>query len=78
MNNWLQDKRGNWSFTRIAPMACLSLAVIIWIVGTHWPALQEYCKNGTEKLLDFAKWAFGAGKVAEEAGAAFNKTEDTK
>ena len=75
---WLKDKRGNWSFTRIAPAICLLAALIIWAVGTHWKELQGYCQQGTDKLLDFAKWAFGAGKVSEEVGAMVTKKpEDT-
>ncbi len=67
--NWLKDKRGDWSFTRIAPAICLLAAFIVWLMGLHYTHLQSYCQQEIDKLLDFAKWAFGAGKVGEEMGA---------
>jgi hypothetical protein len=72
---WLKDKRGNWSFTRIASLIALIIAVSMWIVGVLRPDVAAYCQQGTEKFLDFAKWAFGAGKVMEELGP-INKTGD--
>lgn len=75
--NWLKDKRGNWSFTRIAPAICLLAALIIWAVGTHWKELQGYCQQIVDKLLDFSKYCFGIGKGTEEVGAAFSKPENS-
>lgn len=75
VSHWLQDKRGNWSFTRVAPLACLVVAIAIWGIGVHWKELQGYCQQGTDKLLEFAKWAFASGKVSEEVGGMFAKKE---
>ena len=74
--NWLKDKRGNWSFTRISSFLALLVAVGMWVVGLFKPLLADYCKQGTEKLIDYAKWAFGAGKVMEELGPTNRTKED--
>lgn len=66
--SWLKDKRGNFSFTRIAPAICLLAVLIIWGISAHWVALQDHADKAIDKLLEFARWAFGAGKIAEEAG----------
>jgi hypothetical protein len=69
--NWLKDQRGNWSFTRIAPLFCLLFALFIWSAGLWMQEFQAYCQQMVDKLLDFAKWSFIAGKGSEEFGAAF-------
>lgn len=75
--NWLKDKRGNWSFTRVAPAICLLAVFIIWWSGTHWKELQEYASKAIDKLLEFAKWCFLAGKGTEEIGSAISKPENS-
>lgn len=74
---WLKDKRGNWSFSRIAPAICLLAVFIIWWSGTHWKELQDYATKAIDKLLEFAKWAFLAGKGSEELSSAFAKPENS-
>lgn len=70
-SNWLKDRRGDWSFTRIAPLFCLLVALYVWAAGLAWyHEYQTYCQQMVDKLLDFAKWAFIAGKGSEELGAA--------
>lgn len=69
-NGWLKDRRGDWSFTRIAPLFCLLFALFIWSAGLWMKEFQSYCQQMVDKLLDFAKWAFIAGKGSEELGAA--------
>jgi len=75
---WLKDKRGNWSFTRIAPAICLFVAIGMWAVGIWKHDFQSYCQQGVDKLLDFAKWAFGAGKVSEELGVTFGRKDNVQ
>ena len=67
---WLKDRRGDWSFTRIAPLFCLLIALYVWAAGLAWyHEYQAYCQQMVDKLLDFAKWAFCIGKTMEEGSA---------
>jgi hypothetical protein len=69
-NQWLKDRRGDWSFTRIAPLFCLLMALYVWAAGIYYPLYQAYCQQMVDKLIDFAKWAFCIGKTMEEGSAA--------
>lgn len=65
-HGFLKDIRGNKSTTRLLTWGAFSLSVAAWIIGVIWTASEQHARWGAEKMLEFAKWIFLAGKGGEE------------